>query len=100
MTKSLIQLFIGLPLVIVLAYISLRLTNKYMRKMTTGRFLQVGETVQVFNRSAVSVVRIGEEYHVLGVTDAQVTTLKILDEAEARAFEASRDQGLRRLLDH
>ena len=100
MTGSLIKLFIGLPLVILLAYVSLRLTGKYVRKMGDGRFLQVKETVQVFNKAAVSVVKIGEEYHVLGVTDNQVRTLKVLDEAEARTFEISHEEHFKKVLRH
>lgn len=98
MTESLIKLFIGLPVVILLAYLSLRLTNKYLRRIGSGRFLQVQETVQVFNRAAVSVVKIGDEYHVLGVTDSQVTTLKVLGAEEAHAFEVSREESVKKVL--
>ncbi len=98
MTESLIKLFVGLPLVILLAYVSLKLTNKYLRKMGDGRFLQVKETVQIFNRAAVSVVKVGSEYHVMGVTDAQVQTIKVLSESEVLEFEASHSEGVKRVL--
>ena len=98
MTESLIKLFVGLPLVILLAYISLKLSNKYLRKLGDGRFLQVKETVQIFNRAAVSVVKVGSEYHVMSVTDSQVQTIKVLNETEAREFEASQTEGVKRML--
>jgi flagellar protein FliO/FliZ len=100
MTESLIKLFVGLPLVILLAYVSLKLTNKYLRKMGDGRFLQVKETVQIFNRAAVSVVKVGREYHVMSVTDANVQTIKVLSESEVLEFEASQTESLKRVLKH
>lgn len=98
MTNNLIQLLVGLPVVILLAYVSLKTAQKYMRRLGDGRYLQVKETVQVFNRAAVSIVKIGDEYHVMGVTDSQVTSLKVLSEAEARAFEAASVRDLRGML--
>ncbi|MEA3423154.1 MAG: flagellar biosynthetic protein FliO [Bacillota bacterium] len=81
-TSSFLRLFVALPVVIILAYISLKIGNKYFKKMNNGRLINVIETVPVFNKAAISVVKIGEEYHVLGVTEANIVDLKTLDEAE------------------
>lgn len=85
-TSSFIKLFIGLPLVIFLAYISLKFTNKYMRKMNDGKYLKVLETVQIFNKAAICIIKIGDKYHVIGVTDTSINEIKILNEDEANAF--------------
>ena len=90
LTVNLIKLFIGLPVVILLAYISLKFTNKYMRKMSDGKFLKVLETVQVFNKAAVRVVKVGNEYHVLGVTESTISQIKVLNEDEVKEFNDSR----------
>ncbi len=81
-TSSFLRLFVALPLVILLAYISLKFGNKYLKKMNNGKLLSVIETTPVFNKAAISVVKIGDEYHVLGVTEANIVDLKTLNEAE------------------
>ncbi len=83
-TSSFLRLFVALPVVILLAYISLKFGNKYLKKMNNGKLLNVVETVPVYNKAAISVVKIGEEYHVLGVTEANIVDLKTLDESEIK----------------
>ena len=83
-TSSFLRLFVALPVVILLAYISLKFGNKYFKKMNNGKLLNVVETVPVYSKAAISVVKIGEEYHVLGVTEANIVDLKTLDESEIK----------------
>ncbi|MBN2258998.1 MAG: FliO/MopB family protein [Clostridiales bacterium] len=94
-TSSLLKLFVALPLVILLAYISLKFGNKYLRKINNGKVLNVIETVPVFNKAALSIVKIGKEYHVIGVTEANIVDIKILDESEIALLNKNEEQASR-----
>ncbi|HKL10424.1 MAG TPA: flagellar biosynthetic protein FliO [Clostridia bacterium] len=85
-TGSLIKLFIALPVVVLIAYLSLRLANRYMKGLGNSRNLEVIETVQVYNKAALSIVRILDGYYVLGVTEHGVETIRELSCEEADSF--------------
>ena len=93
-TAGLFRLMISLPLVILLAYISLRFAGKYMRRMGDGKFIKVLETVPIHSRSAISVVRIGEELRVMGISENGMQTIRLLDEQEKAAFLESTEDKL------
>ncbi len=88
-TASLIKLFIALPLVLLIAYTSLKLANRYMKGMGKSKNLEVLETVQVYNKSAVSIVRIMDGYFVLGVSDNGVETIRELSMEESDSIKKS-----------
>jgi len=89
--ESLIKLFIALPVVIVIAYSSLKLANKYMKGMGKSRNLEVVETVQVFNKAALSIVRIMDGYFVLGVSENGVETIRELTREESETLKAGKN---------
>jgi len=86
-TESLIKLFVALPLVLLIAYSSLKLGNKYMKSMGKSKNLEVVETVQVYNKAAISIVRIMDEYFVLGVSENGIEPIRELSEAESKAIK-------------
>lgn len=88
-TESLIKLFIALPAVLLAAYASIRFGGKALRGMNGGRHLEVLETVPVHHKAALSIVRIGETYQVLGVTEHAVTTIRELSQTEAESLRRS-----------
>lgn len=81
---SLLKLFIALPIVVVLAYTSLKFGNQYLKKMNSSKLMNVIETVPIFNKVVISVVKIGEEYHVLGIAETNILHIKILDDEEIK----------------
>lgn len=83
----LLKLLVALPVVILLAYISLRLGKNYMNALSKGRNIKVIETVPIHSKSFVSVVRIGKTYMVLGISEHSVSILKTLSEEEASQFK-------------
>jgi len=89
--ESLIKLFIALPLVIAIAYSSLKLANKYTKGMRKSRNLEVVETVQVFNKAALSIVRIMDGYFVLGVSENGVETIRELTREESEALKVGKN---------
>ncbi|MBK5251282.1 MAG: flagellar biosynthetic protein FliO [Peptostreptococcaceae bacterium] len=85
-TQSLIKLFIAFPVVIMVAYFSLRLGNRYLKRMGNTRNLEVIETVPIYNKAVLSIVRIFDAYYVLGVTEHGVETIRELSDTEIDAF--------------
>jgi len=53
-----------------------------MKTLRKGQFLKVVETVPVFNKSAISIVQVGDRYLVIGVTEQGVHLLTELTEEE------------------
>lgn len=77
----------ALPVVLLLAYISFRLSRRYMRTLRKGQFLKVVETVPVFNKSAISIVQVGDRYLVVGISEQGIQLLTELTESEAVEME-------------
>ena len=63
------KLMLTLPIVILLAYISLRLTNKYLNQRNQGKCIQVLERLPLNNKNTLCVIKMGEEYMVASVTE-------------------------------
>lgn len=84
---SLIKLIIALPLVLVLAYASLKYASKQVNKLGDGKYIKLLETVGVSGKSSVSMVKIGTQYHILGVSDGGIETIKVLSDTEAKEYE-------------
>ncbi|GEM_PF-1030018 len=92
LSESLIKLFIALPLVIAIAYSSLKLANKYMKGMGKSRNMEVIETVQIYNKAALSIVRIMNGYFVLGVSENGVETIRELSKEEAETLKIEKNK--------
>lgn len=90
--ESLAKLFFALPVVILAAYLSLRMGSRTLKGLGGSKYLQVVETVQVYNKAALSVVRIGEAYHVLGVTEHSVQTIRELTREEVETLKKEKTE--------
>lgn len=93
MLWSIIKLLFALPVVILLAYISLRLTNQYLSKQGKGKSIQVMERIPINNKSTLCVVKAGEEYLLLGVSDNNIQMIKKLEKDEVVDY-AAYNQGI------
>lgn len=76
------KLLFALPVVILLAYISLRLTNQYLSKQGRGKNIQILERVPLNNKSALCVVKAGQDYLVLGISENNIQVIKKLEAEE------------------
>jgi flagellar protein FliO/FliZ len=76
---SYIKLLIALPLVLGLAYLSLKYGGRYLRNAQRTRNIEVLERVVLQKNASLFVVKVGEDYHLMGVTDQEIRLLKELD---------------------
>jgi len=82
----------ALVLVLLCAYGGIFLLKKSMGRRFgggTGKLLEVIETAHVAQKSSVSLVRIGSKSVLIGVSEAQVSMLSEMDEAETSEMLAS-----------
>ena len=86
MLWSVLKLIIALPVVILLAYISLRLTNQYLKKYNQGKNIQVLERTPIHNKASICLVRIGEEFMVVGINENAFQVIKTLKQEEVKDF--------------
>lgn len=86
---SWLKILAALPVVLLLAYVSFKLSRGYANNFRRGLYIKVIETVPVFNKSAVSIVQVGEKYLVLGVSDDSVNVLSELSEEEIEKIKAN-----------
>lgn len=89
MLWSVLKLILALPVVILLAYISLRLTNKYMRTHNQGKNIQIMERTPINNKASICVVRIGEEFMVVGISENSFQVFKTLKQDEVKDYTNS-----------
>lgn len=81
-----LRLILALPVVIILAYLSLRLTNKYIYQRNQGKSIQVLERIPLNSKNSLCVIRIGEEYIVASVTESSFQVVKNIGPTEAEAY--------------
>lgn len=71
------KVIIALLLVLSLAYLSLKVGNKF--KLSQHKYIQILERVPVTNGSYISVVKIGDSFYLMSLTNGGNTILKELD---------------------
>lgn len=81
---SALKLLLALPAVILLAYISLKFTNTYLSGQNQNKNIQVIEKVPIQNKSSLCLVKIGENYMVIGISENNFQVLKTLEENEIK----------------
>jgi len=89
---SAIKLLLALPAVILLAYISLRLSNKYLYGQNQSRAIQVLERVPIHNKQFLCIVKIFDSYMVMGVSENNIQPIKTLTENEVKDYLANKEQ--------
>ena len=77
-TAALLRLLVGLPLVAVLAYFSLKYGLGRRGMAGSGRYLRVVEQVSLGPRIQVSVLKAGEKYLLVGSSEGGVNLLREL----------------------
>ncbi|NLK73556.1 MAG: flagellar biosynthetic protein FliO [Clostridiales bacterium] len=85
---SWLKIIAALPIVLLLAYISMKLSRSYMSNFKKGMFMKVIETIPVYHKSAVSIVQIGTKYFVLGVSEQGMQIITELTEKEMDEMKA------------
>lgn len=75
---SFLKIIIAIPIVILLAYISLRMGNKLLAKGYDGKNIKIIERINLSNKAALYIAKISDEYFLLGVSDQNITLLKEL----------------------
>ncbi len=84
---SALKLLLALPVVILLAYISLKFTNAYLPGQNQNKNIQVIERVPIQNKSSLCLVKIGKKYVVIGVSENSFQVLKTLEENEIKSWK-------------
>ncbi|HSP46521.1 MAG TPA: flagellar biosynthetic protein FliO [Clostridiaceae bacterium] len=91
MVFALLQSFVALLAVIVLAYVVLRAG----KKLTAGpkNYVRIVEKTALSKDSYLAIAQVGSQYHLISVTSGEVRILKDIDAAEVEAvLEAKRLQ--------
>ena len=84
--QSVLKLILSLPAVVLLAYFSLRLSNKYLYGKRGCAGMQVLERVCVGGKSALCIVRIFDDYLVIGISENNIQPIKALNREEAENY--------------
>ncbi len=80
------KLIVALVVVIGLAYLSLKLGKTYMDGLGSGKNVKVLETVPVHSKAYISIVKIGEDYMAIGISEGKMDVIKSFSEEEGRAL--------------
>lgn len=87
-----LKIIVALPIVLLLAYVSLKLSKGYVNTLRKGLYMKVIETVPVFNKTALSIVQIGKKYLVLGVSDQGIQVVSELTDDEVTELLAKNQE--------
>ncbi|MGI6537621.1 MAG: flagellar biosynthetic protein FliO [Caldicoprobacterales bacterium] len=90
---SALKLLLALPLVILLAVISLRLTNRYLNgRQNAPNGIRVLERIPIHNGMFLCIVKIFNEYMVLGVGENSISHIKTLEPEEVKEYLSGKEQ--------
>ena len=77
-----IKVIVALLIVLLLIYASLRIGKKYTTIIGRKSYIHVIDTVPIYNKSALTIVKIGSKYMVLGVSENNTQLISELSEEE------------------
>jgi len=72
----------ALLIVLFLIYASLRFGKKYTKIIGKKSYMQVLDTIPLYNKSAISIVKIGKKYMVIGVSENSTQLIAQLSDDE------------------
>jgi len=85
--QSFYKLLVALPVVVLLVFISLKLSKNYMYSVTKKNSIKILERVHIHNKSTLNVVQIFDDYYVLSATEQNINIIKKLDENEKNKMD-------------
>lgn len=77
---SLVQIIVALLIVIALAYISLRVSNKFINK--NSNMIKIIERVGVSNNSSLCIVNVCDSYYLMSLCNGENRILKELNKED------------------
>ena len=89
---SLMQTFMALIAVLILAYVVLRFTKRI--SIGQSRYIEILEKVPLHNQTFLAVVRVGQEYFLASVTSSEVKILKEVSKEDMEALLVARSKML------
>lgn len=84
--SQILLLVVLLPVIILLIYITLKFSGKYMGSMSNGRVIKVIERVQLCQNSFLAIVTIDNKPYVISSGEKGISILKELDEADLEKY--------------
>ena len=76
--KALLRLFLFLPLVLLLAYFSIRIGASRSQLWRGSHSMQIMERVALGPKAGLCIVKVGQQYYLIGVSEQRVELLKEL----------------------
>lgn len=80
--KAILRLVIFLPLVLLLAYWSIRIGASRGQMWQGSRNLRVVERIALGPKSGLCIVKVGQEYYLMGISEQRIELLKELPHYE------------------
>lgn len=90
---SFVKLLISLPVVLALAYFGIKivLANKKFGFANSAKQMKLIEQLALGPKTVLSIVKIGEDYYLVGSQDNSVNLLKELKDYQEKSSEQSED---------
>lgn len=76
---SWLKLIVAFPIVIFLAYISLKLATRMQTGMQKGLNLEVVERLGLSKNVQLMIIRVGDDYQLMSVNEGNVVSIQTLD---------------------
>ncbi len=77
---AVLRMAIVLPLVLLVAYLSIKYGFMQNNRFFSGGNIRILEQVSLGHKAKICIVRVGEQYYLMGCSEQQVTLLKELDD--------------------
>ncbi|MFL0269641.1 flagellar biosynthetic protein FliO [Candidatus Clostridium radicumherbarum] len=87
----LLKIFIFLPIILIIFYISMKFGGSKLQTLQNGRFIKVLERVALSKENSLLVVKIGEKGYVLSSCNGKIEKLIELEASELAQVEAVKE---------
>lgn len=88
---SILQLFLVLPIILLLIYISLKIGGKKLDALNKNRYIKIIERTALSKDSGIYLIKLGQEYYVAASNNGSVEIIKELSKDEVVKLEENKE---------
>lgn len=82
-----VKVVVALFVVLLLIYGSIRFGKKYTRIIGRKRYIQVLDTIPIYNKSAITIVKVGNKHMIIGVSENNTQLITQLSDEDIKQME-------------
>ena len=88
---AILQIFLVLPIILILIYISIKVGGKKLETLNKGRYIKIIERVPLNKENSIYLIKLGQEYYVASSNNGSFEVIKELSKDEVIKLEENKE---------